>query len=321
MDALARSTRNLLTALPIDRSASFRDAAGEGAHAEEWPAALWIWLNARGQVLIDVATQSLDGRAASASQPGAAVIHLGRHQDRLVMAQELEADAAEALQQARPGTRWVDLRMAALGLPSVQAGLAAYARALCYWHSRHRYCGACGATTRVLQGGHRLRCTRAECGLEHFPRIDPAIIVRVEYEGQILLGRQPGWPPRRYSVLAGFVEPGESLEDALRREVHEESGILVDACEYHSSQPWPFPSSLMLGYSARTSDPTLKLGEELEDARWFTPESLLAAVLAGEIVVPPILSLSAQLIHDWYQQRTGADFGVDSAAATRHWAR
>ncbi|MBK8066530.1 MAG: NAD(+) diphosphatase [Rhodanobacteraceae bacterium] len=203
--------------------------------------------------------------------------------------------------------RWNDLRAAALSLPPSDAGHAAYARALVHWHQKHRYCGRCGASTRIELGGHRRRC--GACGLEQFPRIDPAIIVLVENAGRVLLGRQSSWPPRRYSVLAGFVEPGESLEDALVREVEEEAGVHVVECEYHSSQPWPFPASLMLGFTARTDDTDLRYGDELEHAAWFSADELRDAVATGEIRLPPPLSLSARLLEDWYVARTGRSAG------------
>ena len=129
-------------------------------------------------------------------------------------------------------------------------GLLAYARALSIWRSRHRYCGACGAPLVAVRAGHALRCTNGACAQESFPRIDPAIIVLVCDGERALLGRQASWPPGRYSTLAGFVEPGESLEDAVAREVFEETGVPVHDVRYHSSQPWPFPSSLMVGFQA-----------------------------------------------------------------------
>jgi NAD+ diphosphatase len=195
--------------------------------------------------------------------------------------------------------------MAALSLPADAAGHAAHARALVHWHARHRYCGACGAVTLIEAGGHRRRCSAPECGIEHFPRLDPAIIVLVEHQGRCLLGRQASWPARRYSVLAGFVEPGESLEDALRREVFEESGVTVSECEYHSSQPWPFPSSLMLGFMAQAASEALSYGTELEHAAWFSPAQLEQSVADGSLRLPPPVSLSARLLEDWYEARTG----------------
>ena len=150
-----------------------------------------------------------------------------------------------------PGTSFDELRALAPGLPADEAGLLAYARALSIWRARHRYCGLCGAPTVPDRAGHLIRCTKESCLHEFFPRLDPAIIVLVTDGERALLGRQAGWAPGRYSTIAGFVEPGESLEDAVAREVMEETGVHVTRARYDSSQPWPFPSSLMIGFQAR----------------------------------------------------------------------
>src|SRR6202007_1888277 len=132
---------------------------------------------------------------------------------------------------------------------------------------RHRFCGVCGSPTEVREAGHLRRCTNPDCATEHYPRTDPAVIMRIEHEGRVLLGRQKQWPPGMHSVLAGFVEPGESLEDAVRREVREEVGIATTDVRYHSSQPWPFPGSIMLGFSARALDDRIVVdNHEIEQA-------------------------------------------------------
>jgi NAD+ diphosphatase len=184
------------------------------------------------------------------------------------------------------------------------ASLLAYARALSLWKARHRFCGVCGAPNLPMRAGHVMRCSRDECASETFPRLDPAIIVLVsDASGErALLGRQASWPAGRYSTIAGFVEPGESLEDAVAREVDEETGVHVTDVRYESSQPWPFPSSLMLGFRAvaRTREITLRDGE-LEDARWFTR----ADIAAGHPALPPAGSISARLIDGWYNAPSG----------------
>jgi NAD+ diphosphatase len=181
-------------------------------------------------------------------------------------------------------------------LPAEDAGLLAYARALSIWRAHHRFCSACGAAMRPERAGHVLRCSSAQCGAESFPRIDPAIIVLVSDGDRVLLGRQASWPRGRYSTIAGFVEPGESLEDAVAREVQEETGAAVRDIVYHSSQPWPFPSSLMIGFHARAdSRAPVRLDGELEDARWFTREALAS----GEPPLPPSQSISYRLIRGW----------------------
>jgi NAD+ diphosphatase len=199
-----------------------------------------------------------------------------------------------------------ELRPLAPLLPADAASLLAYARALVLWRSRHRFCGVCGAPNQPARAGHVMRCSRETCARETFPRLDPAIIVLVsDASGErALLGRQATWPAGRYSTIAGFVEPGESLEDAVVREVEEEAGVLVGDVEYVASQPWPFPSSLMLGFRAvaRTEAISLRDGE-LEDARWFSR----ADVAAGHPALPPTGSISSRLIDSWFGGQTPSD--------------
>jgi NAD+ diphosphatase len=197
-----------------------------------------------------------------------------------------------------------ELRPLAPLLQADAASLLAYARALVLWRARHRFCGVCGAENVRARAGHVMRCSRESCGTETFPRLDPAIIVLVsDASGErALLGRQAAWPAGRYSTIAGFVEPGESLEDAVIREVDEEAGVQVSDVQYVASQPWPFPSSLMLGFRAiaRTEQISLRDGE-LEDARWFTR----AELAAGHPSLPPSGSISARLIDGWFAGGAG----------------
>jgi NAD+ diphosphatase len=224
----------------------------------------------------------------------AALILLGRFQDVSLFAYEIESVNPP---QYANGARFEDLRLVASLLPREEAGLLGYARALIAWRRRHRFCGTCGTPTIPTRGGHVLMCTNATCRHEQFPRLDPAIIVLVSDGERALLGRQASWPLGRYSTIAGFVEPGESLEDAVEREVLEETGVEVDTIEYHSSQPWPFPASLMLGFSARAlTEDIARRDDELEDARWFTREE----VAAGVPVLPPQQSISFSLIEHWF---------------------
>jgi NAD+ diphosphatase len=223
-----------------------------------------------------------------------ALILLGEFAGRSLFAAELEGDEPPVLRQ---GTRFEDLRMVAMLLPAEEAGLLSYARAMISWRRQHRFCGICGTRTQPAKGGHVLLCTNPDCKHEQFPRIDPAIIVLVSDGERALLGRQASWPAGRYSTIAGFVEPGEALEDAVEREVFEETGILVDGIEYHSSQPWPFPSSLMLGFVAHACSTEIKRrDDELEDARWFTRED----IASGFPKVPPGVSISFRLIEHWF---------------------
>jgi NAD+ diphosphatase len=199
----------------------------------------------------------------------------------------------------------LDLRVAAAELPPQQAGAAAFARSLAHWQSRSRYCGTCGTATLLCAGGHRALCTNATCGAEHFPRTDAAMIALVHDGERCLLGRQASWPENRYSTLAGFLEPGETLEACVRREVFEEVGVRVGECRYIASQPWPFPASLMVGFMARAESVDIHLGAEICEARWFTPESLAENWRRHQIKLSPRLSISRHLIELWYQQQTG----------------
>jgi NAD+ diphosphatase len=166
-----------------------------------------------------------------------------------------------------------DLRSLAMerALPPEQLGMLAQARSLIQWHERRAFCSNCGGRNEVMDAGYRRHCT--SCGMDHFPRTDPVVIMVARHQGRILLGRQKSWKPGMYSALAGFVEPGETIEDAARREVFEESGIRVGAVRYVSSQPWPFLSNLMIGLIGEALTSEIRLDQnELEDARWFSPE-------------------------------------------------
>jgi NAD+ diphosphatase len=200
-----------------------------------------------------------------------------------------------------------DLRAAVATLPAGDAAIAAHARTLVDWHARHRHCAACGGHTRSVQGGANRVCF--DCQAEHFPRTDPVAIAVVVRGDQCLLGRGPGWPATFFSALAGFVEAGESLEDAVRREVLEESGVRVGRVRYLASQPWPFPSSLMLGCVAHAESEQITIDPaELEEARWFSRDALRAA-LAGQrsdLGVPPPFAIAHHLIRAWVETDAGA---------------
>jgi NAD+ diphosphatase len=232
-----------------------------------------------------------------------AFIYLGHFRGHAAFAVELtEAAVAQHAAAHSPllqeNAEFADLRTLGALLPTDEAGLLAYARGLVYWRSKHRYCGACGSPMRPRDAGHVMTCVAPACGQQSFPRIDPAIIVLITDGERALLGRQASWPTGRFSTLAGFVEPGESLEDAVTREMYEEAGISVTDIRYHSSQPWPFPSSLMLGFTARALHNEITLNDaELEAARWFTRD----AVLRGEVGLPPPTSVSFRLIEHWLQ--------------------
>ena len=183
------------------------------------------------------------------------------------------------------------------------AGLLAYATAMVNWHRSHPHCAVCGAETRIAEAGFLRRCPN--CGAEHHPRTDPVVIMLVHDGDRVMLGRQPTWPEGRYSALAGFVEPGESLEEAVAREVLEETTVQVDDVRYRSSQPWPFPASLMLGFHARYAGGEARVGDgELQDVRWFE-RGELEAVVRGEtdFHLPPPLAIARRLIDEWLPAR------------------
>jgi len=201
---------------------------------------------------------------------------------------------------ARSRTAWQVLGL----LAPDQAALYAAARSLIDWHSRHRFCAQCGGATTVAKGGWQRNC--GQCAAQHFPRTDPVVIMLAEYEGKALVGRQHGWPPGRYSALAGFVEPGESIEEAVTRELFEEAGVRAGAVRYIASQPWPFPSSLMIACvgTVEADDLTLDPGE-IEDAFWVT-RAEVAAALSGasdaRFIAPPPFAIAHTLLAAWVEE-------------------
>jgi NAD+ diphosphatase len=190
------------------------------------------------------------------------------------------APAAAAGSVAPPNPRmWQGMA----GLTAHELAIYGTARAVAGWHARHRFCPRCRAGTVLAKGGWQRNCLGAVCGAEHFPRVDPVVIMLVEHEGSLLLGRQPRFPDKRFSALAGFLEPGETLEAAVAREVFEEAGVRVREVAYVASQPWPFPSTLMLGCYAKAEGRDLVIDKnELDDARWFTRDEVAEAMAAGE---------------------------------------
>ena len=211
---------------------------------------------------------------------------------------EGSTDPAYAPQEAMRRT-W-----AALSLMG-EEDLAIYggARSLVDWHARHKFCAKCGAPTMLAKGGWQRNCVSENCAAEHFPRVDPVTIMLVEHEGNLLLGRQPRFPPRRFSALAGFVEPGEAIEEAVAREVFEEAGVRVRDVSYVSSQPWPFPSQLMIGCHAMAESAALTIDtRELEEAHWFTREEIAAAMAgdeSGRLLTPPSVAIAHHLLKWW----------------------
>ena len=194
---------------------------------------------------------------------------------------------------------WTTFRAVVQTLPEPDAGFMVHAVALAEWHASHRFCPRCGGRLRVTDAGHVLVCE--QCGRQQFPRTDPAVIMLVTDGDRALLGRQESWPEGRYSTLAGFVDPGESLEEAVVREVAEETGVLVGSVSYFGNQPWPFPQSLMVGFFAQALSTEICVdGAEISDARWFTRDEMELEAEAGTLILPGGISISRSLVEAWY---------------------
>jgi NAD+ diphosphatase len=217
-----------------------------------------------------------------------------------VFALDLEAQPASADPEHLSGGRIVSLRDAGSILSHEEAGLAAYLVAMLNWHRRHQFCANCGSETEIVEAGYSRHCPR--CATNHFPRTDPVVIMTVEHDGRLLLGRRTGWPAGRLSLLAGFVSPGESAEEAVVREVQEESGIIARDPVFVASQPWPFPASLMLGFHALSDggDPKPSDGE-LAEVRWLTRDEVGSAIEGRnpDFLLPPSVSIAHYLIERW----------------------
>ncbi len=235
---------------------------------------------------------------AGADEPHAAQPHAAQPQP--AQPQPAQPDPVEAPAHDIAAVRWAGLREVGAALDDRDAGLLTHAVALSLWHASHPRCPQCGTVTEVAAAGAVRRCP--EDGREHHPRTDPAVIMLItDDDDRALLGHHVGWPEGRFSTLAGFVEPGEPLEAAVVREVAEEVGVTVVDPRYVASQPWPFPSSLMLGFTARATGTEVRAdGTEIAEARWFTREQLAADVRAGTVLLPPDVSIARRLIEDWF---------------------
>lgn len=271
------------------------------AAAREHPEALVAPIWRTQSLFLDTRARFFSVAEAVAFGPAAAHwIFLGFWEGKPVWTLDLSAHAepqhlAPAAMAA--GAAFADIRGLGGLLPAAEAAILAYARGIVHWQSRTRFCSVCGSACEPRSAGHVMHCTG--CGTDHFPRSDPAVIMLVLREGRALLGHAPRFPEGMYSTLAGFVEPGESLEEAVRREVAEETGVRVGAVSYHSSQPWPFPQSLMLGFHAEGLSEEIRfLDDELADARWFTRAECRAAEAHG-FRLPGPDSIARRLIEDW----------------------
>ena len=321
-DHLARSMRNFFCAGPDDRLAQWRRHSNWNTdalvHDDTRFVAVW-----RDQSLLTISGDAASLLRAAELPAGLCspddVVLLGQLDGHTCFALALELSEEEVERVQGRNARFCDLRRNAALLPAEHGSLLAYSRAMLFWHRRHRFCGDCGAPTRSEEAGHVRACSDAACGSKVFPRTDPAIIVLISDAGneRCLLGRQSAWVSGMYSCLAGFVEPGESLEHAVLREVREEAGIDIASVRYRSSQPWPFPSSLMLGFRAVASSELIERGdEELEDARWFSREDLARGICEGSLRAPNTVSIAYRLIEEWYDEG-GASFAAVLEQAAR----
>ncbi len=307
MDETTNTVAPIFTAMPLDRAATLRADSSWVAQQLRDPGARALAVSRDGVVLDDRSAPVLARRPLSPQVAGdlsaAGPILLGLEDGAALFAVDLDALEASERASLEGEGRLVGLRDAGAQLSRPEGGLAAYAMALMNWHRKHRFCANCGSATMVAEAGYSRRCPT--CNAVHFPRTDPVVIMLVEDAGRLLFGRHAGWPKGQYSALAGFVSPGESLEEAVLREVREESGIEVYDPTFVTSQPWPFPSSLMLGFHARSDggEPAPRDGE-LEDVRWFTRDEIRAALVqsSADLVLPPSVSIARFLVGRWFEQ-------------------
>jgi NAD+ diphosphatase len=282
----------------LDRADHIRD--DPDTLAALWPQARIVLLEDDGRAFADERRALLAPTGAMLGGGPGTAIFLGMRGGEAWFAQAAHTVAFDAPNRT-------ELRAAATHWPAFDSTVFAQARAMLHWHARHRFCGACGGELAFVRAGWLGRCTR--CGTEHYPRTDQAIIVAVSDGQRLLLGRQKNWPPRRWSVIAGFVEPGETLEQTVAREVLEETGVRVTACRYVASQPWAFPGSLMLGFLAEAGPDIPVVGDELDDARWFDAEAVRAGLARdwsvgpeedeGGIALSAPISIARWLIQSW----------------------
>ena len=324
IDLHSRSQRNRFTAVRLDRLVEQRDdvewirqaLTAEDAHyVPLWRSRSLLGRDEQGTVAVYLRPFQLENPGLL--QPPTL---LGTDDKRTYFAVSLNDEQKDQILADHPSARFAELRTASIDMDAKHAGILAYAKALHYWQHRHRFCGVCGNANRLLSAGHRLVCSNDECARQSFPRIDPAIIVLVTHEDACLLGRSPNWPPRRFSTLAGFVEPGESLEDAVAREVFEEAHVRLGAIRYVSSQPWPFPASSMCGFYAEAVNRDCGSSDELEEVLWFNTAELTVAINSGEVLLPPPVSIAFQLLADWFRKQGGGDLETITREARKRLA-
>jgi len=310
-DHLTRSKRNRFTSVRLNREVELRDDLQWASETLKNPATRLVPLW-RSRSLLE---RGEDGTIAVYLSPDdlpepdriQPPTLLGSDGEREYFAVSVTDRQKDAIHAKFPAAQFADLRRASIYMAAKHAGILAYARALHYWQHRHAFCGVCGSQNLLRSTGHRMVCSNDECARESYPRIDPAIIVLVTHEDSCLLGRNAKWAAKQFSTLAGFVEPGESLEDAVVREVYEEVQVQLANIRYVSSQPWPFPASAMCGFYAEAVSQACGSSEEVEETRWFTVETLTQAVLDDEVRLSPPVSIAFRLLADWFLKNGGGD--------------
>ena len=325
MDDLKRSLLNVFTHSDLNRMVDQRKDAGGLASLQASPSARFVLFH-RDRFLISEETDPVPVLASWSHVdrwqcPIECSVYLGLRGEHHYFA--LDIPEASCLDSVSSGdVSLAGLREFGYLLKAEDATLLSYAKAMFHWHRAHKFCGVCGSVTQSVQGGHCRQCTEPACARVHFPRTDPAIIVAVTKDDKCLFGRQTAWPEYRYSVIAGFVEPGESVEQAVVREVREETNIDLETVNYHSSQPWPFPGSIMLGFTATASSQEVRLNDgELQDAHWRNTSEVIEGMKSGEFRVPPRLSIAYRLIEDWFDANSSDSLStvMDELEIVRLW--
>ena len=301
---------NVFANSPLDRAAHHRTDAEwlKAAMSDSRSAFMPLWR------LIPFLVKGRDGRreagwitadlARQLIRPGTTPVFLGLLKGAAHFAIDIssERDPDKSGVLAGLGT-FGDLRTVAEEIDRGDAAILAQAKSIIDWHQRHGFCANCGAPTVAADAGYKRVCE--PCKTEHFPRTDPVVIMLPIHGDTCLMGRQPKWPAGFFSALAGFIEPGETIEEAVARECMEEAGISIDQVSFHSTQPWPYPSSLMIGCYARATTTQITLdGNELSEAKWFTKDQIRAAMAKGtnELRMPPALAIAHQLVKSWVEE-------------------
>jgi len=296
---------------PIDRNALIRsDITQVNEFLQDSQSRILIWYQGKLVKTKDKRLYFLFEEIVNLTHSLSEPVYLGRHESLNYFAYQLNHWHADF-----DGLELVNLRQASLTVSDYHLGLLYHSQGILNWHSNHPFCSQCGSRTRVINAGHGRQCENSECGREHYPRVDPAVIFSIinnsGAESKILLARKSIWDEYRHSVIAGFVEPGETLEDAVKREAYEETGLKVDNIRYFDSQPWPFPGQIMLGFSCETDQwETELVDQELESAQWLSASEIEEKINTAKLKMPFRASISWLLIDHWFKQQSG--YSVDT---------